>query len=67
MILKLTILALVFMAGRLSKRVNLANNRKYRNILIYLGNLINKGATSRSCRASLVIDRKIGEVFRNLL
>lgn len=29
--------------------------------------LINKGATSRSCRASLVIDRKIGEVFRNLL
>lgn len=29
--------------------------------------LINKGATSRSCRASLVIDRKIGEVFRDLL
>ena len=29
--------------------------------------LINKGATSRSCRASLVIERKIGEVFRNLL
>lgn len=29
--------------------------------------LINKGATSRSCRASLVIDRKIGEVFSNLL
>lgn len=29
--------------------------------------LINKGATSRSCKASLVIDRKIGEVFRNLL
>ena len=28
--------------------------------------LINKGATSRSCRASLVIERKIGEVFRNL-
>ena len=28
--------------------------------------LINKGATSRSCRASLVIDQKIGEVFRNL-
>ena len=29
--------------------------------------LINKGSTSRSCRASLVIDRKIGEVFSNLL
>ena len=29
--------------------------------------LINKGATSRSCRSSLVIERKIGEVFRNLL
>ena len=29
--------------------------------------LIHKGATSRSCRASLVIERKIGEVFRNLL
>ena len=29
--------------------------------------LINKGATSRSCRASFVIERKIGEVFRNLL
>lgn len=29
--------------------------------------LINKGATSRSCKASLVIDRKIGEVFSNLL
>ena len=29
--------------------------------------LINQGATSRSCRASLVIERKIGEVFSNLL
>lgn len=29
--------------------------------------LINKGSTSRNCRASLVIDRKIGEVFSNLL
>ena len=29
--------------------------------------LINRGATSRSCRASLVIDRKIGEVFRTLI
>ena len=29
--------------------------------------LINRGATSKSCRASLVIDRKIGEVFRTLL
>ena len=29
--------------------------------------LINRGATSRSCRASLVIDQKIGEVFRTLI
>lgn len=46
MILKISILAIAFVLGRLSKRINLANNRKYKNILIYLGYLIkNQGAT----------------------
>lgn len=42
MIIKISILIVAFMVGRLSKRVNLGNNRKYRNMLIHIGAIMLK-------------------------